>query len=277
MRTFQRSDTPDPVSSARRKTSSLAARLIPPLVVVLAVLVLWQLYVQVSHADPTTLPGPWRVLDQGWAHRSELWTNTLPTLQEVMVGFALALVLSWVIASVMDFSPLVRRGVYPLLIASQTVPIITIAPLFLIWFGIGLLPRVLLVALATFFPLTVNLAEGFASTDNDAMRLLRSMGASRFRSFLKVRVPTAMPFFFAGLRISITYAVLAAVFAEDAGAFGGLAVYMQQSSSSYRVDLVLATVGVIAVLSLGLFGLTYVLQRLVLPWQRVDARAREWE
>jgi len=250
---------------------------VPPVVVLVVVALGWQLYVQLSHSDPTTLPGPWRVVDQGWAHRGELWSNAVPTLQETLIGFGLAVVAAWLIASAMDFSSTIRRGLYPLLIASQTVPIVTIAPLFLIWFGVGLLPKVLLVALATFFPVAVNLSEGFASTDDDAMRLLRSMGASRGSSFVKVRIPTAMPYFFAGLRVGITYAVLAAVYAEDAGAFDGLGVYIRQSSSSFRTDLVLAAIGVVAVVSLGLFALTYAVQRLVLPWQRATSSKREWE
>jgi ABC-type nitrate/sulfonate/bicarbonate transport system permease component len=126
----------------------------------------------------------------------------------------------------------------------------------------------LVVTLTTFFPLAANLAAGFAATDRDAMRLLRSLGTGRVRAFRLVRVPSALPHFFTGLRVSITYAVVGAVFAEYAGAEKGLGIYMQAQKSAFRTDLVFAAVAVTAALSIALFGATCLLQRLVLPWER---------
>ena len=130
-------------------------------------------------------------------------------------------------------------------------------------------------ALATFFPLTASLAEGFATADGDAMRLLRSMGASRWQAFAKVRVPGALPFFFTGLRVSITYAIGGAVFAEYAGAVNGLGIYMQQMQQVFRTDLVFASILVIAILSVLLFASTYVLERLLTPWRRYESGRHE--
>ncbi|MFF2463610.1 ABC transporter permease [Streptomyces mirabilis] len=246
-----------------------ALRAVWPPLLVLAVLVTgWQVYVSAAGVDPAVLPSPGRVLSQGWANRGDLWDQTLPTLQETVLGFALSFASAWLVAVVLDFSVAARRGLYPLLVASQTIPIVAVAPLLIIWFGFGLLPKMLVVTLTTFFPLAANLAAGFAATDRDAMRLLRSLGTGRVRAFWLVRVPSALPHFFTGLRVSITYAVVGAVFAEYAGAEKGLGIYMQAQKSAFRTDLVFAAVAVTAALSIALFGATCLLQRLVLPWER---------
>jgi ABC-type nitrate/sulfonate/bicarbonate transport system permease component len=246
---------------------ALAAAL-PPLVLVAAGLVAWQWLVTATGVRPQVLPSPLRVAQQGWAARDALWTNTLPTLHVTAVGFAVSLALGWVIAVAVDFSPWLRRALTPLLVASQTLPIIAIAPLLIIWFGFGLLPKVVVIALVTFFPIVVGLIEGFASTPRAATNLLRSMGASRWQRFRLVRLPQALPSFFTALRIGITYAVTGAVFAEYVGATAGLGIYMSLQKNSFRTDLVLAAVVVTAVLSVALFGLTYAVQRLLIPWYR---------
>ena len=138
----------------------------------------------------------------------------------------------------------------------------------IIWFGFGLLPKVLVIALVTFFPITVGLIEGFAATDRQATSLLRSMGASRWQQFRYVRLPGALPRFFTALRIGITYAVTGAIFAEYVGATAGLGIFMSLQKNSFRTDLVLAAVLVTALLSVALFLLTYAVERLVVPWYR---------
>lgn len=261
---------PGPNGSAAR--TGVLRRAWPALVIVAGLLVVWQVGVSVSGVRPQVLPSPWRVAEQGWAFRDALWTNTVPTLQVTVVGFAVSLVVAWALAIAVDFSPFLRRALTPLLVASQTLPIIAIAPLLIIWFGFGLLPKVLVIALVTFFPVAVGLIEGFASTDRAATALLRSMGATRGQLFRYVRLPGAMPSFFTALRIGITYAVTGAVFAEYVGAKAGLGIFMQLQKNSFRTDLVLAAVFVTAVLSVALFGLTYLVQRLVTPWYRADVR-----
>ncbi|GAB7110666.1 ABC transporter permease [Streptomyces phaeofaciens JCM 4814] len=246
--------------------------ILPPLLVVTAVLAVWQYCTRAAAVDPTVLPSPWRVLSQGWENRQDLWDATLPTLQETVAGFGMSFAAAWLVAVLLDFSTWARRGLYPLLVASQTIPVVAVAPLLIIWFGFGLFPKMLVVTLATFFPLTANLAAGFASADPEAMRLLRSLGAGRTRTFLMVRVPSAMPYFFAGLRVSVTYAVVGAVFAEYAGAENGLGIYMQAQKSAFRTDLVFAAVAVTAALSIALFAATYLVERLALPWNRTARR-----
>ncbi|MDN5749454.1 MAG: ABC transporter permease [Pseudonocardia sp.] len=231
----------------------------------------WQWLVVSHEVRPQVLPSPLRVLTQGWAYRDALWANTVPTLQATAVGFAVSLALAWAIAVAVDFSPWLRRALTPLLVASQTLPIIAIAPLLIIWFGFGLLPKVVVIALVTFFPIAVGLIEGFGSTPRQATDLLRSMGASRWAQFRYVRLPGAMPSFFTALRIGITYAVTGAIFAEYVGATAGLGIFMSMQKNSFRTDLVLAAVVVTALLSVALFGLTFLVQRLLVPWSRRGA------
>ena len=153
----------------------------------------------------------------------------MPTLQVTAVGFSVSLLIGWAIAIAVDFSPWLRRALTPLLVASQTLLIIVIALLLIIWFGFKPLPKVVVIALVTFFPIAVGLIEGFASTPRAATNLLRSMGASRWQRFRLVRLPQAMPSFFTALRIGITYAVTGAIFAEYVGATAGLGIYMSLS------------------------------------------------
>lgn len=259
---------PDP--SPRRWVRTAA----PAAVVVLALIALWQAYVTVSGIRPQVLPSPARVLGQGWAHRDDLAAHTWSTLQVTVVGFAVSLVVAWALAIVVDFSPWLRRALVPLFVVSQTLPIIAIAPLMIIWFGFGLLPKILVIALATFFPMAIGLIEGFAAADREAGALLRSMGASRWQEFLYVRLPSALPRFFTALRIGVTYAVVGAVFAEYVGATSGLGIYMSTQKNSFRTDLVLAAVLVTAVVSLALYLLTYAVERVVAPWAQTTRSPR---
>ncbi len=251
---------------------SRALAVIPPLVIAGLLIAAWQLYANLSGVGNDVLPPPSRVLSVSWDNRGDLWANTLPTLRATLLGFALSLALGFVLAVLADSSPHLRRAIMPVLVVTQTLPIIAIAPLMVLWFGFELTPKVLLVALVTFFPITVAFAEGFAASEPEAEALLRSMGASRARVFRTVRFPTSLPFFFAGLRIAITYAVVAAIFAEYAGATEGLGIYMQNAKNSFRTDLVLAAVVVSALLTLALFALTYALERLAIPWYRLSRR-----
>lgn len=247
----------------------------PPVIALALLICAWQFAVSVSGIDPTILPSPARVLEQGWAQRSELGYNARATLEVTLVGFAFSVVIAWVIAVVVDFSPILRRAIVPVLVASQTIPIIAVAPLLIVWFGFGLLPKVLVVALSTFFAVTIGLIEGFNHADPETSGLLKSMGAGRLKEFRYVRLPSALPSFFTALRISITYAVVGAIFAEYAGAATGLGIYMSIAKNAYRTDLVLAAVVVTAALSIALFALTFLVERLVIPWSFKERKRRK--
>ncbi|TWF52263.1 ABC transporter permease [Neorhizobium alkalisoli] len=241
-------------------------KILPAFLALAALFAAWEVYVRLSGISPTTLPSPSLVLSQTWQYRQALFDNALPTLRATLSGFALSLAAAFVLSILVDFFKPLRRALFPIFIISQTLPLVAIAPLIVLWFGFGLLPKILLVALVTFFPMLVALAEGYAATDREIERLLQTMGASRWMRFRLARLPSALPYFFAGLRISITYAVVGAIFAEYAGAAKGLGIYILNAKNNFRPDLVLAAVFVSSVLTLLLFGATLLIQRLVMPW-----------
>jgi len=216
------------------------------------------------------LPPPSRVLVALWEFRDDALRHLVPTVIETVVGFAISIVSATAVAIGLDRVAWIRAAVEPLLVGSQTIPIIAIAPLLVVWFGFGLLPKVLVVVLVTFFPITVALLDGFASTPADRTELMRSMGASDDEVFRKLRWPTGLPGLFTGLKISATYAVVAAVIAEYVGATEGLGIWMQLSQRSFRTDLVFAAILLTAVLSIGLVALVTLIERAVIPWSRAS-------
>ncbi|HEV7252057.1 MAG TPA: ABC transporter permease [Mesorhizobium sp.] len=243
----------------------------PALLAVGMLILAWQLYAQFSGIQPTTLPSPSRVVAQAVLHRGALLENAIPTIRATLLGFACSLSAAFIFSILIDFHRPLRRALFPVFIISQTLPLVAIAPLVVLWFGFGLTPKIMLVALVTFFPMLVALVQGYESTEAEIEVLLRSMGASRQRVFVSARLPSALPYFFAGLRISITYAVVGAIFAEYAGAAKGLGIYILNAKNNFRPDLVLAAVGVSAALTLILFGATVLIQRLAMPWERAGA------
>ncbi|MBO3088093.1 ABC transporter permease [Cellulomonas dongxiuzhuiae] len=243
-------------------------RLVPVGLGVLALLTAWQVVVATGGVAPRLLPSPARVAQQAWTHRETLAGHTGATLTVTLVGFAVSVVVAGALAVTLDRLPRLRAGVVPLLVASQTVPVLVVAPLLVLWFGFGLAPKVLVVTLVTFFPVALGLVEGFAAAGPGASALLATMGASRRQEFVHVRLPAAMPRFFTALRIAVTYAVVGAVVAEYAGAVQGLGTYMTMQRAAFRTDLVLAAVGVCAALTLVLYALTCGVERLVVPWAR---------
>jgi ABC-type nitrate/sulfonate/bicarbonate transport system permease component len=160
-----------------------------------------------------------------------------------------------------------------LLVASQTIPVVAIAPLLVLWFGFGLAPKVLMVVLVTFFPITVALLDGFGAATAEATDILRSMGATPRQVFRKLRWPAALPSLFTGLRIAATYAVIGAVFGEYVGAYEGLGIWMKLSQNAFRMDLVFGAVLLTALLSVALFAAVRLAERLTIPWYAASRRA----
>jgi ABC-type nitrate/sulfonate/bicarbonate transport system permease component len=239
---------------------------LPTIALVAGLLLSWEAYVRLAGVEPVVLPAPTRILGALWAYRDDAARHALPTLLETMVGFALAVVLAIVAAVLMDRTPAIRRAVEPLLVTSQTIPVVALAPLFLLWFGFGLLPKVLIVVLVTFFPIVVSLLDGFRTASVDATDLLRSYGATDWQAFRKLRWPIALPALFTGLRISVVYAVIGAVFGEYVGAREGLGIWMQLSQNAFRTDLVFAAIVVTSAISLFLYWAVGLLRRVVIPW-----------
>jgi ABC-type nitrate/sulfonate/bicarbonate transport system permease component len=248
----------------------------PPALVLLVLVGLWFAATRVLDTSDDTLPGPDLVLRSTWDDRANLWPAIQDTTKEAVLGILLAIVVAVVLAIAVDWSRTVRRSIYPLMVASQTLPIIALAPLVIIWFGFGPGPKIALVALFTFFAVAVGLVQGLASADQDASNLLRTMGASRLQLLLRVRLPSAIPQFFTGLKVAVTYSYVAAIVAEFVGAQQGLGVYMTTAKNAFRTDLVFGAVIVTSALTLTLFAIVVLLERLAMPWRRPAARAVDW-
>lgn len=261
--------------AVRSRAAQVAGIAVPPAIAVLVLLGIWQFATTAGLVPAELLPSPTRVVTAGVGEREALWRHALPTLTATLTGFTLSVAVAFLVSTLLDFSLVLRRAILPLLVVSQTLPLIALAPLVVLWFGFGLLPKILLVAFVTFFPMVVGLLRGFASADPEAEHLLRSMGASRWQVFRKLRLPAGIPSFFSALRISITYAVVGTIFAEYAGAVAGLGVYMQSAKHVFRTDLVLAAVAVSSVLTLTLFGLVALLERVAVPWLRIEQGAQK--
>lgn len=248
----------------------------PPALVLVATVFFWWVAVKVFKPDSDVLPGPNLVAKSTWQDRANLWPAMWVTTKEAVLGIVLAVIVATTLAIAIDWSRTVRRSIYPLMVASQTLPIITLAPLVIIWFGFGPGPKIALVGLFTFFAVAVGMVQGLASADPDASNLLRTMGASRLQLLLRVRLPSAIPQFFTGLKVAVTYSYVSAIVAELVGAQQGLGVYMTTAKNAFRTDLVFGAVVVTSILTLLLFLIVVLLERFAMPWRRPAARTVDW-
>ena len=245
---------------------------LPAVIAVLLLLLLWQGVCMLGLVPGFMLPSPVEVTQAFCTELPLLLKHALITLQEAFLGLGCGLLLGFVLAVVMDSSVLLRRAFYPILVLSQTVPTVAIAPLLVLWFGYDMLPKVLLIVLTTFFPVTVGLMEGFGSADRDAVGLLRSMGAGRSQIFWQIKFPSALPQFFSGLRIAVAYSVVGAVISEWLGGFGGLGVYMTRVRKAFAYDKMFAVIFLICVLSLLLMGLVELAERKCMPYLKENKK-----
>lgn len=257
-------------TSTRRRRKNLATRLIdvvPALAALAALVGGWEIWVRVRDTADYILPPPSQILSAFVANRGLLVDHVLATLTEAALGLCVGALLGVGLAVVIAGSLFARRVLYPLVVASQTIPMIIMAPLFVLWFGFGLTPKVFVVALVTFFPVAIATVGGLTGADPEMVDLVRSMGASRRDVLRHVLVPHALPALFDGLRIAAAYTVAAAVIAEWTGASKGLGVYISRSQASFRVDQVFVAVIIVALLSTALFAMIGALARLASPWR----------
>lgn len=257
--------------------NSLRTRVLPPAALAVTLLVAWEALVRATGVPDWQLPAPTAIVAAGWNMRESLLAHAAHTLFEALAGLWLSLLIGAALAALIDFSPPVRRALYPLLVLSQTVPLFVLAPWLVILFGFGLAPKIIVVILVCFFPIVVSMSDGLASADPDLLALFRAMGATRWQIWRKVRLPASLPGLFSGLRIAATYAVIGAIFGEWVGAQAGLGVSIQRSFRASETAQVLAVVVVTALLSIALFLVIWVIERAALPWYYSTTRAAQWE
>jgi NitT/TauT family transport system permease protein/putative hydroxymethylpyrimidine transport system permease protein len=249
-------------------------------VIVAVLLGLWQLAANLDvvanalHIEPFLVPSPSDIAQSLWTDRSLLVDNGWVTLQEVLAGFALSVVAGVGFAVVLHLSPTLRRAFYPLLVASQTVPIVVVAPILVVWLGFGIGPKLAIIALICFFPITVNTLDGLRSVDPDLVKMMRTLDATRLRTLRSVEGPTALPYFFSGAKIAVAVAVIGAVFGEWAGSSSGLGHLIQQASAQLQTARTFAAVVVLSLLAIVLFGLLAALERRVAWWGPTQDRTR---
>jgi len=262
------------------KIRSAVARLrlwAAPVTILLGIVVLWELWVQVWDIPKWQLPSPSEIGRELAASRSLLLEHTLVTLEEIILGFVAALTSGLVLATAIAYSRILERSVYPIVIASQTVPIIAIAPLLLIWVGYGIAPKVIVVALICFYPIAVNTVDGLKAVDPDMVNMMKTLGASRWQVFTKLQMPTAMPYMFSGIKVGISVSVIAAVIGEWVGASAGLGYLITYSQPLFLTARVFAAIVVLSVMGISLFVLASVVERMMLPWYYTEKRANSIE
>lgn len=243
---------------------------LPAVFAVALLLLIWQSACSLGLIPGFLLPSPVEVAQAFWQELPLLWENAAVTLQEAFLGLALGVAAGFGAAVLMDSCAVLRRAFYPILVLTQTVPTVAIAPLLVLWFGYGMTPKILLIVLSTFFPVAVGLLEGFDSVDRDAVGLLRSMGAGKWQIFRFLKFPSALPQFFSGLRIAAAYGVVGAVISEWLGGFAGLGVYMTRVKKAYAFDRMFAVIFLISGISLGLMALVEYAERKCMPWRHLN-------
>jgi ABC-type nitrate/sulfonate/bicarbonate transport system permease component len=226
----------------------------------------WEAYARLGTVDDFILPAPSEIARALWTDRGLLWSNLLVTAQEVGLGIAAALVLGASLAVALHFSRSLRHGVYPLLVASQAVPIVTIAPLLVVWFGFGILPKLAIIALVCFFPIVVTTLDALAAVDPDQLKLLRTLDASRWQAFRWAEAPAALPAALSGAKIAVAIAVIGAVFAEYAGSSEGLGHLMLQAIPQLETARAYAAVVLLAAFAVALFSALALAERRLVPW-----------
>jgi ABC-type nitrate/sulfonate/bicarbonate transport system permease component len=255
-----------PVASAARASVRQVVEFLPAALLLAALVGAWEAWVRIFGTRPYILPAPSRIWNAFLETRGTLPEHISTTLSEALLGLAIAAGAGITMAMILALAPFARRVLYPILVVSQTIPMIVLAPLLIIWFGFGMTPKVVVVALFGFFPICVATADALLAADPDMVGLVKSMGGGKLARMRYVLVPSALPAFFAGLKIAATYAVLGAVIGEWVGAQSGLGIYITRAQTGFRTDRVFVAVVVIALISISLFALVHLVARLVTPW-----------
>ena len=234
------------------------------------ILAVWETVSRTGLVPEYILPAPTKIVLSVFINFRLYWFDLLITIIETLSGFLIAIVLGFITAILMDASRIINKILYPLLITSQTIPIITLAPLFIIWFGYGLLPKIIIVILICFFPITISLLSGFANADSEQINLLKSMKARKFHIYKYIKLPYSLPGFFSGLKIAATYSIMGATIGEWVGGKDGIGVFMLRAKHSFATDKVFGAILIITVLSILFIRLINAIEKKSMPWKKFE-------
>lgn len=244
----------------------------PPLTAVILFLAVWQIAVPLFHIEKWILPSPADITKEAIAQAASLTQHTWATVQLTLIGFLIGTSVGLLTAMLLHLVPFLKSALYPLLILSQNIPTIALAPLLMIWFGFGLLPKIIVITLVCFFPVAVSTMDGLTQTDRGMMNYMRMAGASKAQIFRKLEVPHALPSVFSGVKIAATYSVMGAVIAEWIGTDRGIGYYMMLQKSAYRTDRVFVAMAIIVLLSLILFAIIALLEKILVRWRGANTK-----
>ena len=248
----------------RAQVSRQFISLVKSHILVILILVFWQLCVSLELIPDYLLPSPLQIVEAFIEDFPLLMEHAKYTLATAFIGTAIGLIISFVLSIIMDLSKTMKELIYPVILLNQTIPTIAIAPLLIIWLGYGITPKVVLVVLAVFFPITIALVDGYQSVSREHLNLFKSMKASKYQLYRHLKIPSAMGSFFTGLKVALSYALISAVIAEWLGGYHGLGVYMTRVRKSYDLDSMFAVIFLISFLTILLIGLVKWLERRVL-------------
>ena len=257
-----------------KKLRSTTKSKLPAFIALALLLIIWQTVSGLGFIPKYMLPSPIDVLKVFFKDWAMLGSNLLVTLQEAFIGLFLGVSIGFIFAVAMDSFDVLYRALYPILVITQTIPTVAIAPLLVLWFGYEMTPKIVLVILVTFFPVTVGLLDGFKSVDQDAIGLMKSMGAGKTQIFRHLKFPSAMPQFFSGLRIAAAYSVVGAVISEWLGGFSGLGVYMTRVKKAFAFDKMFAVIFLISIVSLLLMALVDFSERKCMPYRHLHDKSK---
>lgn len=250
-----------------RRLENTESKVLPSLFIIFLI-VLWEVIINLFEVPKYILPAPTVIINSLIETRAILWMHAKTTLLEASIGFIMATIFAVVLAASINKFKLLKRILYPIFIISQTVPIIALAPLFMIWLGFNILPKIVIVVLVCFFPIVISVTEGLERVDKDMINIMKVMKASDWDIFIKVQLPATLPAFFSGLKIAATYSIMGAVIGEWIGAKSGLGVYMTRAMSSFKTEALFADIVIVVFISIIFFKLIEILEKIIMPWNR---------
>ena len=249
------------------KKKQISINKLIPFISVLTVLILWETFTVLFGIDSYVLPRLTTVFQSLYENRTLVITHSIYTISEAVLGLIIAIIISFLTAIILDRYKTFQKFVYPLIAISQTIPLMAIAPLLIIWFGLGVDAKIMVVVLVCYFPITINILSGFNEIDQDELDLFKVMKASTKDLYIKLKIPNSLPYFFSGLKIATTYAVLGALVAEYMGGKYGLGIYLSRAMRSYSTEMVFGIIIVIVISTLIMLAIVQLLERVSIKYK----------